>query len=84
MRSSNRHHSHEISIRRCSEGCIVLQFGLTMIHLEPNIFQQFAQIVMATSIQLDQEQKRRRIAELQAGSCQGRVEPVDLDLGFEA
>ena len=84
MHNSKHHRSQEITIRRCSEGCMVLQFGLTMIHLDQNLFQQFAQIVMATSIQLDQERKLRRIAEMQTDPCEGRVESVDLDLGFEA
>ena len=84
MHESTQHRSHEITIRRCTEGCLVLQFGLTMVHLDEALFQRFAQIVMATSVQLTQEQKLRKIAKHQSEKCHGRVEATDLDRGFEA
>ena len=84
MNESHHHRSNEVTIRRCTEGCLVLQFGLTMVHLDEPLFRKFAQIVIATSVQLDQEQRLRKVAQLNAEPCHGRVEPGELDRGFEA
>lgn len=83
MHDSKHHRSHEITIRRCTEGCLVLQFGLTMVHLDIALFQRFAQIVMATSVQLNQEQKQRQVAQLSNG-CGASLQGDDLDRGYEA
>ena len=83
MHDSKQHRSNEITIRRCSEGCLVLQFGLTMIHLDHELFQRFAQIVMATSVQLNQQQKRQRVAQMSNG-CTASLQGDDLDRGYEA
>ena len=84
MHDSKHHRSHEITIRRCTEGCIVLQFGLTMVHLDEPIFKRFAQIVMATSVQIDQDEKLRRIRKLEAKKCPESMEYLELERGFEA
>ena len=84
MHNSHKHRANEVTIRRCTEGCLVLQFGLTMIHLEEPLFRQFADIVMATSVQLDQERKRRKIARMKSRPDHSRVESEELERGFEA
>ena len=84
MRDSKHHRSQEITIRRCTEGCLVLQFGLTMVHLEEPLFKRFAQIVMATSIQLDQEEKLRRIRKRAATRNIEDMESSELEGSFDA
>ena len=84
MHDSKHHRSQEITIRRCTEGCIVLQFGLTMVHLDEPLFKRFAQIVMATSVQLDQDEKLRRIRKRAATRSLEGMESPELEGSFEA
>ncbi|GEM_PF-6685052 len=45
-----------ITIHQCKNGNTVLQFGVTMIHLQPETFLQFADMIQKTSCRL-QERK---------------------------
>ncbi len=50
-----------ITLHHCHNGNIVLQFGVTMIHLRPHLFHQFAQMVSKSSKQLQDNQKTLEI-----------------------
>ena len=41
-----------ITLPHCHNGNIVLQFGVTMIHLQPHLFHQLPQMVSKSSKQL--------------------------------
>ena len=43
---------HTITLHQCPNGNIVLQFGVTMIHLQPDVFQQFADMLNRYSEQI--------------------------------
>ena len=43
-----------ITLHHCHNGNIVLQFGVTMIHLQPELFDQFAAMIEKTSRHLQE------------------------------
>ncbi len=46
---------HTITLHRCSNGNIVLQFGVTMIHLRPDVFSRFSDMLTRYSEQISQD-----------------------------
>ena len=46
-----------ITLHHCHNGNIVLQFGVTMIHLQPDLFNQFAAMIAKTSKHLAESHK---------------------------
>ena len=58
-----------ITLHRCHNGNIVLQFGVTMIHLQPHLFHQFAELIEKTADQMRESKLEIEMTYMQPGEA---------------